>query len=58
MESKNRRDRGGGRDQRSLVVQLKVESVVDLVVLEGDVVLVDGVPLLEHDLLESAMRKP
>lgn len=34
-----------------MVVKLEVHSVVDFVVLEGDVILEDGVPLLQDDLL-------
>ncbi|GMT29282.1 hypothetical protein PFISCL1PPCAC_20579, partial [Pristionchus fissidentatus] len=41
------------KDQRSLVVEFKVESVVNFIVLERDVILVDRVPLLEHNLLVS-----
>ena len=34
-----------------LVVELEVHAVVYLVVLQPDVVLEDGVPLLQHDLV-------
>jgi hypothetical protein len=40
----------------SLVVELQVHPVVDLIVLELDVVLEDGVPLLEHDLVPAGAR--
>ena len=36
---------------RLLVVELQVHAVVDLVVLQLDVVLEDGVPLLQDDLV-------
>ena len=36
-----------------VVVQLEAHAVVDLVVLELDVVLEDGVPLLDADLLRA-----
>ncbi|GLT70135.1 hypothetical protein SLA2020_422320 [Shorea laevis] len=35
----------------SIVIKFETHSVVDLVVLEGDVILVDVVPLLDPDLL-------
>jgi hypothetical protein len=35
----------------SVVVELEAHAVVDLVVLQGDVVLVDVVPLLDAELL-------
>ncbi len=35
-----------------LIVELQVHAVVDLVILELDVVFENGVPLLEHDLVE------
>ena len=34
-----------------LVIELKVHAVVYLVVLQPDVVLEDGVPLLQHNLV-------
>ena len=34
-----------------LVVELEVHAVVHFVVPQGDVVLEDGVPLLQHDLV-------
>ena len=34
-----------------LVVELEVHAVVYFVVLESDVILEDGVPLLQHDLV-------
>ncbi|CAH0374783.1 unnamed protein product [Pelagomonas calceolata] len=42
-----------------VVVQLEAHAVVDLVVLERDVVLEDGVPLLDADLLGpgAALRR-
>ena len=44
----------GGRTLSNLgVVELERAAVVDLVVVEGDVVLEHGVPLLENDLLIS-----
>lgn len=44
----------GGRTLSNLsVVELERAAVVDLVVVEGDVVLEHRVPLLEHDLLIS-----
>ena len=39
-----------------VVVELEAHAVVDLVVLEGDVVLVDSVPLLDADLVRSGTR--
>lgn len=39
-----------------VVVELEAHAVVDLVVAEGDVVLVDGVPLLDADLLGPGAR--
>ena len=39
-----------------LVVQLEVHSVVDLVVLQRDVVLEDGVPLLQDYLVPTGAR--
>ncbi|KAK4290434.1 hypothetical protein Pmani_036651 [Petrolisthes manimaculis] len=40
----------------SLIVQLKVHPVVYLVVADGDVVLEDGVPFLEHYLVPPRPR--
>jgi len=34
-----------------LVVQLQIHPVMDLVIFQSDVVLEDGVPLLQHDLV-------
>lgn len=42
-----------GKDLGLVVVELETHAVVDLVVLEGDVILVDVVPLLDPDLLSS-----
>ncbi len=39
-----------------LVVQFQVHSVVNFVVLQGDVILVDGVPLLKDNLLPVSSR--
>ncbi|KAK3408751.1 hypothetical protein EUGRSUZ_J00925 [Eucalyptus grandis] len=41
---------------KSVVVELEAHAVVDLVVLEGDVVLVDVVPLLDSDLVGAGAR--
>lgn len=41
---------------RLVVVELETHAVVDLVILEGDVVLVDVVPLLDAELLRSRAR--
>ena len=38
-------------ESQLLVVELQVHAVVDLVVLQLDVVLEDGVPLLQDDLV-------
>ena len=39
-----------------MVIQLEVHSVVDFVVLKRDVVLEDGVPLLQDDLVPAGAR--
>ena len=44
------------RSAALVVVQLEAHSVVDLVVGEGDVILVDCVPLLDANLLGACAR--
>lgn len=39
-----------------VVVEFETHAVVDLVILESDVILVDGVPLLDADLVGSGAR--
>ncbi len=39
-----------------VVVKLETHAVVDLVILESDVILVDGVPLLDPNLVCSRAR--
>lgn len=40
----------------SLVIQFKVHPVMYFIVTNGDVILEDGVPLLEHNLVPSGAR--
>ena len=39
-----------------VVVELEAHAIVDLVILEGDMILVDGVPLLDADLVGPGAR--
>ena len=40
----------------SIVVELKAHAIMNLVIPEGDVVLVNGVPLLDSDLFGPSTR--
>ena len=53
---KTKRYRKRGKDKgsdSSVVVEFKAHAVVDFVGLESDVVLINGVPLLDPDLVGS-----
>lgn len=50
------RERNQGEPHLSIVVELEAHAIMNLVILEGDVVLVDGVPLLNPDLLGPSTR--